>query len=118
AGPQIPAGAYARDALRHAGIWDRLQDRVIEGGDVRQALAYVDRGEADAGIVYATDVMGSSKVQIVLEVDSRLHTPIRYPLILIRGEHERPAGRGFYDFLGSPEAEDVFRKAGFGFLPE
>jgi molybdate transport system substrate-binding protein len=118
AGRQVPAGAYAREALTRAGIWDRLRDRVIEGGDVRQALAYVDRGEAEAGIVYATDVAGSSKVQVALEIDSRLHTPIRYPLALIRMDHERSAARRFYDFLGSPEAGDVFRKAGFGFLPE
>jgi molybdate transport system substrate-binding protein len=118
AGSQVPAGTYAREALTHAGIWNRLRDRVIEGGDVRQALAYVVREEAEAGIVYATDVVGSSKVHVRLEIDSRLHTPIRYPLALIRMDHERPAARRFYDFLGSPEAEEVFRKAGFGFLPE
>jgi molybdate transport system substrate-binding protein len=118
AGPQVPAGTYAREALTHAGIWDRLQDRVIEGGDVRQALAYVDREEAEAGIVYATDVLGSSKVRVALEIDSQLHSPIRYPLVLIRREQGNSAGRCFYDFLASPEARKVFRDAGFGILPE
>lgn len=118
AGPQVPAGTYAREALTHAGIWDRLQDRVIEGGDVRQALAYVDREEAEAGIVYATDVIGSSKVRVALEVNSQLHAPIRYPLALIRREQERPSARRFYDFLGSPEAGEVFRAVGFGVLPK
>ena len=118
AGSHVPAGTYAREALTHAGIWDRLRDRVIEGGDVRQALAYVDREEAEAGIVYATDVIGSSKVRVALEVDSRLHAPIRYPLVLIRREQERPSARRFYDYLASPEAGEVFRDAGFGVLPE
>jgi molybdate transport system substrate-binding protein len=118
AGSQVPAGAYAREALTHAGIWDRLQDRVIEGGDVRQALAYVDREEAEAGIVYATDIIGSSKVRVALEVNPRLHAAIRYPLVLIRREQERPASRRFYDFLASPEAGEVFRNAGFGVLPK
>src|SRR4029077_4178716 len=77
AGSQVPAGTYAREALAHAGIWERLKDRVIEGGDVRQALAYVDREEAEAGIVYATDVIGSAKVRVAVEIDSRLHAPIR-----------------------------------------
>jgi molybdate transport system substrate-binding protein len=116
AGPQVPAGRYARDALTHAGIWDRLQDRVIEGGDVRQALAYVDREEAEAGIVYATDVIGSSKVRAVLEIDSRLHAPIRYPLVLIRRQQDKPDALRFYDFVASPEAGKVFHNAGFEFL--
>ena len=116
--PQVPAGTYAQEALIHAGIWDRLQDRVIEGGDVRQALAYVDREEAEAGIVYTTDVIGSSKVRVVLEVDSRLHAPIRYPLVLIRREQERPSAGRFYDYLASPEAREVFRDAGFAVLPK
>jgi len=118
AGPQVPAGTYAREALTRAGIWDRLRNRVIEGGDVRQALAYVDRGEAEAGIVYGTDVLGSSKVEVALGIDSKLHSPIRYPLVLIRVDRERPSAHRFYDFLGSKEGGDVFRKAGFGFLPE
>ncbi len=118
AGAQVPAGTYAREALTHAGIWDRLRDRVIEGGDVRQVLAYVDREEAEAGIVYATDVIGSSKVRVAQEVDSRLHAPIRYPLVLIRREQEGPSARRFYDYLASPEAGEVFRDAGFGVLPE
>src|SRR5947209_5483538 len=118
AGAQVPAGTYAREALTHAGIWDRLQDRVIEGGDVRQTLAYVDREEAEAGIVYATDVIGSSKVRVALEIDSQLHASIRYPLVLIRREQEKPSARRFYDYLASPEAGEVFRDAGFGVLPE
>jgi molybdate transport system substrate-binding protein len=118
AGPQVPAGTYAREALTHAGIWERLKDRVIEGGDVRQALAYVDREEAEAGIVYATDVIGSAKVRVAVEIDSRLHAPIRYPLVLIRRRQEKPDALRFYDFLASPEAEKIFRNAGFGFVPE
>jgi len=118
AGPQVPAGTYAREALTHAGLWERLQDRVIEGGDVRQALAYVDREEAEAGIVYATDAMGSAKVRVAFKIDSRLHAPIRYPLVLIRQQQEKANTLRFYNFLGSPEAEKIFRDAGFGILPE
>ena len=118
AGAQVPAGTYAREALTHAEIWNRVRDRVIQGGDVRQALAYVDREEAEAGIVYATDVLGSSKVRVALEVDSRLHAPIRYPLVLIRREQQSAAARRFYDFMISPEAKEAFRETGFGVLPE
>ena len=118
AGSHVPAGTYAREALVQAGIWDRLQDRVIAGDDVRQALTYVDREEAEAGIVYATDVIGSSKVRVALEINSRLHAPIRYPLVLIRREQQRPPSRRFYDYLASHEAREIFRNAGFGVVSE
>ena len=52
----VPAGAAAEAALRAAGLWDRLDGRLVYGGNVRAVLAYVERGEVDAGFVYATDV--------------------------------------------------------------
>ena len=52
----VPAGIYARDALRGLGLWQFLQSKVVRGSDVRQALFFVEQGEAEAGIVYATDL--------------------------------------------------------------
>ncbi|MCI0456283.1 MAG: molybdate ABC transporter substrate-binding protein [Gemmataceae bacterium] len=114
AGPTVPAGRYAREALHTAGIWDQVKDRVLEGADVRAALAYVARGEAEAGIVYATDLGIGSAVTQALEVDARLHSPIRYPLILVRRDPIRQGARQFYDFLSSAAAAEVFRRSGFG----
>jgi molybdate transport system substrate-binding protein len=114
AGPAVPAGTYARKALQNAGLWDQLKDRVVEGSDVRAALAYVTRGEAEAGLVYATDAAGNSKVWIALEVDPKLHDPIRYPLVLLKQDTLQPAARRFYDYLTTPHAAQVFTDAGFG----
>jgi len=117
AGPAVPAGTYARKALQTAGLWNQLEDRVVEGSDVRAALAYVTRGEAEAGLVYATDAAGSSKVHIALAVKPELHDPIRYPLALLKRDSNKPAARRFYDYLGSPHATQVFTNAGFGIAP-
>jgi molybdate transport system substrate-binding protein len=117
AGPAVPAGAYARKALQNAGLWDQLKDRVVEGSDVRAALAYVTRGEAEAGLVYATDAAGNSKVRTALEVDSKLHDPIRYPLVLLKQDSSHAAARRFYDYLTTPHATQVFTDAGFGMAP-
>ena len=54
-----------------------------EAGDVRATLAIVERQEADAGIVYATDAATSKKVRTALQVPEELHAPIRYPLVLL-----------------------------------
>ncbi|HZV04498.1 MAG TPA: molybdate ABC transporter substrate-binding protein [Gemmataceae bacterium] len=108
----VPAGHYAREALVKAGIWDQVKERVREAGDVRATLAVVERGEADAGFVYATDAVRSEKVHTALEVPEELHTPIRYPLVLLR-RGGSSAARAFYDFLGGETAGAHFRKAGF-----
>jgi len=113
AGPGVPAGEYARQALKKAGVWERIRDRVVSGNDVRGALAFVEQGEVDAGVVYRTDAAVSQRVKIALEVSEHLHPPIRYPLVLVRHKAIRPEARKFYEFLGSKQAATVFRQAGF-----
>jgi molybdate transport system substrate-binding protein len=117
AGPAVPAGRYAREALRKAGLWERLQERVLDGGDVRAALTFVAHGEAEAGLVYATDAAVSSKVKVALQVPADLHAPIRYPLVLIRRDPIRPEARRLFEYLGSEKASAVFRRAGFEVIP-
>jgi molybdate transport system substrate-binding protein len=117
AAPVVPAGRYAREALRQSGIWEQVKDRVLEGGDVRAALIYVVRKEAEAGLVYATDVQATSQVRVALEVQSDLHTPIRYPLVLVRREPIKAGARRFYEYLSSAPAAERFRTAGFGLVP-
>jgi molybdate transport system substrate-binding protein len=109
----VPAGSYAREALKKAGIWEQIKERVREAGDVRATLALVERDEAEAGLVYATDATVSTKVRVALEVPETLHTPIRYPLVLLRHGAERANARAFYDFLQSDKARAAFRKMGF-----
>jgi molybdate transport system substrate-binding protein len=112
----VPAGRYARAALKKSHVWERVQGRVREGGDVRAALTYVVRGEAEAGIVYATDAAATAEVRVALEVPEGLHEPVRYPLLLLRSAADKPAARAFYDYLGGEKAAAVFRRAGFQFV--
>jgi molybdate transport system substrate-binding protein len=112
----VPAGRYAREALKKAGVWDRVEKKVREGGDVRAALTFVVRGEADAGLVYATDAATTDKVRVAFAVPQDLHPPIRYPLVLVRRSGAHPAARKLYDYLGGEAAAAVFRRAGFTVL--
>jgi molybdate transport system substrate-binding protein len=114
AGPEVPAGRYAREALARAGVWDRVRGRVLEGGDVRAALTYVARVEAEAGLVYASDVVDNPRVRVAFEVPAALHTPIRYPLVRIRGTPREVAAQAFAAYLASPAAVASFRRYGFG----
>jgi molybdate transport system substrate-binding protein len=109
----VPAGRYARQSLNRAGVWEQVKGKVLEAKDVRATLTLVARGEAEAGMVYATDAAASDRVRVAREVPESLHEPIRYPLVLVRRREARPAARALYDYLGGEEAAAVFRKAGF-----
>jgi molybdate transport system substrate-binding protein len=117
AGEAVPAGQYAEQALSRLGLLKLLTDdhRIARGQDVRAALAYVERGEAEAGIVYATDAAIAPNVEIAYEFDPSLHDQIVYVLVLLKNANDKPAARRFYDFLQSDKAEKTFAK--FGFIP-
>lgn len=110
---EVPAGAYARQALKKAGVWDAVANRVVEGGDVRAVLTYVERGEVEAGFVYATDAKVSSKVRVAYDVPADLHEPIRYPLVRLKRQHDNPSTGRFYDYLSGDTARKRFEEAGF-----
>ena len=112
----VPAGIYAREALRTLDLWQSLQSKVVRGSDVRQALFFVERGEAEAGIVYSTDLRISEAVRPLLEFDSALSRPIVYPLVLMKSPGE--AARRFFEYLFSPESVEVFRRFGFSILQD
>jgi len=120
AGPEGPAGRYARQALKSLGLLYDLEKRkqIVSGDDVRAALAFVERGEAEAGVVYATDARISDKVDAVYNFSPRSHDPIRYPLILLKQGAARKEAREFYDFLLTDRAAAVFEKYGFKRLEE
>ena len=109
----VPAGVYAKQALTRLGLWEQLEGKVVSGADVRQALAYVETGAAEAGLVYATDAAASARVKIVAEIPAKLTGPIRYPIVLLEQGRSNPQAESFYRYLHSPEAARVFRKHGF-----
>jgi molybdate transport system substrate-binding protein len=111
---KVPAGEYARDALRKAGVLERVASRFIGGVDVRQTLLFVARGAAEAGFVYLTDTIGNSRVRVAYEVPADLHRPIEYPLVVLQQGANKSAAVEFGEYLASPSAAEVFRAAKFG----
>jgi molybdate transport system substrate-binding protein len=114
----VPAGRYAKQALSRLGLWSQLQAKVVPAEDVRHALAYVETGAAEAGIVYATDAAISKKVRVAVELPEQLTAPIRYPVVLLKhGEHSAGA-QSLYRYLKSADAAKIFRKYGFAVLAQ
>jgi molybdate transport system substrate-binding protein len=115
AGEEVPAGKYADQALTKLGLLKQLVDagKIARGQDVRTALNYVDGGEAEAGIVYSTDVGAGGGVEIVYEFDPSTHDEIVYMLVLLEGARDKAVAREFYEFLQSSDADAVYTKFGF-----
>jgi molybdate transport system substrate-binding protein len=112
AGPEVPAGKYAKAALTALGVWPEVQDKLAPAENVRGALAFVARGEAPLGIVYDTDAKVEPKVRIVGLFPETSHPPIIYPAALIAGSG-KPGAAAFLGFLQGPEASKVFQSYGF-----
>jgi molybdate transport system substrate-binding protein len=110
----VPAGMYAQELLEHLRLWDAVQKKAVYAGNVRQVLAFVETGNADAGIVYRTDARNSTKVRIVAGAPAGSYSPVIYPAAVLKNSHAPAAARAFVEFLASPPAQAVFEKYGFG----
>ena len=110
----VPVGIYAKEALQRLGWWPSLEGRIVGTDDVRTALAFVERGECGAGIVYATDARISGAIVTVAAFPESAHAPIVYPFALTSSA--RPAAAAFLRYLQTPEASAIFRRHGFTVL--
>jgi molybdate transport system substrate-binding protein len=109
----VPAGIYAKEYLRAQGVWGRIKDKIIPTENVRAALAAVESGNVQAGIVYRTDALISRSVRIAYEVPQAEGPKISYPAAVIADSKEKAAARRFVEFLQSQAAKATFRKYGF-----
>jgi molybdate transport system substrate-binding protein len=109
--PQVPAGVYAEEALGKLGAWDGVEPKVVRGTNVRNVLDLVARGEADEGIVYATDAKISKDVEVVAEVPASARPNVRYPVYVANAARKEETAVA--DFLCAPDAKRVLASHGF-----
>jgi molybdate transport system substrate-binding protein len=109
----VPAGIYAKQFLQNQGLWSAIQPKVVPTENVRAALAAVESGNVDAGIVYQTDAAISKRVKIAYAVSAKDGPSIRYPVAALKNASEPAAASKFLDYLGSSAAKEVFRRYGF-----
>ena len=109
----VPAGQYGKQVLAALHLTDKVASKLVLGNDVRQVLTYVETGNADAGLVYATDARISGKVRIVATAPESTHDPIVYPAAVVKASRNEEAARRFIEFLSSPSAQAILQKYGF-----
>ena len=110
----VPAGQYAQEVFTKLNILAQVKPKLVLGNNVRQVLAFVESGNADAGIVYLTDAKTSKQVKVAATAAEDLHSPIVYPVAVLAGSKNISAAKDYVQFLSSSPAKTVFEKYGFG----
>ncbi|HYS53840.1 MAG TPA: molybdate ABC transporter substrate-binding protein [Thermoanaerobaculia bacterium] len=109
----VPAGIYAKEYLRKLRVWDRITYKIIPTDNVRSALAAVESGNVEAGIVYKTDALISPSVKVAFEVPVAEGPKISYPAAVVADSRDKAAAQRFLDYLQRPSARETFKKFGF-----
>ena len=110
AAPTVPAGKYALDALAKAGVTARPVSLEV---DVRAVLNKVSLGEADAGIVYVTDVKSAASRVTGVDIPEQHQVLARYPVAVVKDSKNARLARAFVDYLLSPAGQSVLAEFGF-----
>lgn len=111
----VPAGKYGKETLTNLKLWDAVQKKIMFAKDVRQVLSYVDSGNVDAGLVYRSDTVALKSGAVVAVAPKGSHSPILYPMAIIKDGKNRDAAKKFMEFLKTTEAAKVF--ANYKFVP-
>ncbi len=112
----VPAGQYAQQVLNSFEIADQVNSQAVYAKDVRQVLNYVMTGNVDAGIVYRTDAQVSDNVQIVATAPETSHSPVIYPIAVLKDSDRPEVAIELIEFLTTPQAQEVFENYGFDLI--
>ena len=110
----VPSGRYAQETLTHRGLWTALDPKLVRGSNVRQTLAYVADGNAEAGLVFASDALVEKRVRVIATATPGVdHTPIVYPIAVVKGAPNPACAKGFAAYLKTDAARKILAKYGF-----
>ncbi|MEA5084972.1 Molybdate-binding protein ModA [bioreactor metagenome] len=109
----VPVGQYSAEIFKKLGILDEVNAKAVFGSSVRQVLSWVDAGEVDAGVVYATDAAISNGNKVICTAPAGSHKPVVYPMAIIKSTKQLAPAQAFVDYLASAEGKKIFEKYGF-----
>jgi molybdate transport system substrate-binding protein len=106
-----PYGMAAREALEAAGIWKEVQPKIVYGENVRQALQFIQTGDAQVGII-ALSIAQAPEISWTL-LDEALHNPLDQALGVVSGSPHPEAARAFAAFINGPSGRPIMQRYGF-----
>ncbi|GAB6039147.1 molybdate ABC transporter substrate-binding protein [Fundidesulfovibrio butyratiphilus] len=109
----VPAGNYSKQALQAAGLWDKVQSKLVFGESVKQVADYLIRGEVDAGFVFATDAQ-AAKANVTVVEEVKTTTKVSYPVAMVKAAKEKDLAGKFIAFVLGKDGQAILAKYGFG----
>lgn len=106
-----PYGVAAMQALQSAGLWEQIKPKLVLAENVRQALQYVQSGDAEAGIV-ALSVADVPEVEWVL-IDEGLHAPLNQALAVVTSSTNPDLAARFATYINGEKGRPIMRRYGF-----
>ena len=110
-----PYGTAAVETMKALGVYDALQQKIVQGNSIAQAFQFVDTRNAELGFVALSQLHGVT-AGTRWEVPENLHAPIRQDAVLLKTGADSEASKAFLAFLKGPEAAAIIRQ--FGYAPE
>ncbi|UDF03133.1 molybdate ABC transporter substrate-binding protein [Asticcacaulis sp. AND118] len=106
-----PYGAAAVETLTRLGLYDRLQSKIVKGGNIAQTYTFIATGAAELGFVALSQTQGKGGSSWV--VPANLYSPIDQQAVLLKTGADNPAAKAYMAFLRSPEAVTIIRSHGY-----
>ena len=111
-GKTVPCGVYASTVLNRAGV-SLVESKVTRGIDVKATLSSVANGDADAAIVYKTDVFAAKKTVVGIDIPSAQNVKAMYGIAPIRGSKNLTNAKAFIDFVLSERGWKMLKSFGY-----
>jgi len=109
----VPAGKYADEVFTKLNIKGAIQNKLVSAKDVKEVLAWATSGNADVGFVYLSDTINNDSIKIIDQISSDLHSPITYPVGIIKSSTKSDSAKAFEDFLFTDKAQEILKKYGY-----
>jgi molybdate transport system substrate-binding protein len=111
-GKTVPCGVYASSVLTRAGV-SLIESKVTRGIDVKSTLSAVANGDADAAIVYKTDVLAAKKIVLGIDIPSAQNVQAMYGIVPIRNSKNLTNAKAFIKFVLSEQGWQILKSFGF-----
>jgi molybdate transport system substrate-binding protein len=108
--PAVPIGSYTQQVFQKAGI--TVKPKSLEP-DVKGIVTKVTAGEADAGVVYATDVLAAGTAAQGVVIPDQLNVIANYPLSVVRQTHDAYSAQVFMNYVLSTDGQAILAKWAF-----
>lgn len=112
----VPVGIYGKESLQNLKIWDTIKDKIIFAANVKQVLNYVEKGEAEVGIIYESDSLDLKNSHVVTKIPSNTHKDIFYGLGFIKSSSKKDKVDKFIKYIKNNKSKEIFSKYKFKVL--